>query len=268
MKVKSLIIVALAMLSFASCITPKKITYVQDADSLLNVALASVNIMKVKTGDKLSINVNSKDPTISAMFNLGISRNGNSGGNNGGSNQDLMLYTVDAQGEIEIPVLGKVKVEGLSREEIANLIKQRLMEEELVRDPVVIVSFADMYVSVIGEVKTPGRYDVKQDRVTLVDAISMAGDLTINGLRTNVLVLREENGAPKAYRVDLTQGKDLYASPVYYLQNRDVVYVEPNGYRKRQSTVNGNNMYTPSFWLSIASVLTSLTLVIVTAIRK
>ena len=101
------------------------------------------------------------------------------------------------------------------------------------------------------------------DRLTLLDALSMAGDLTVYGKRENVLVQREENGKKTLYRVNLNSGYDLYASPVYYLQQNDIVYVEPNSMRARQATVNGNNVRSASFWMSLASLLTTITVLIV-----
>ena len=124
------------------------------------------------------------------------------------------------------------------------------------------MEFANLYISVLGEVNKPGRYDIEQDQVTLLDAIGMAGDLTIFGKRTNVIVLRDENGKKVSYNVNLTSAYDLYASPAYYLQQKDVVYVEPNETKARQSTVNGNNVRSTSFWISLASLLTSVAVLI------
>ena len=132
----------------------------------------------------------------------------------------------------------------------------------MINDPVVTVEFSNLYISVLGEVNNPGRYGIDRDKITLLDAIGMAGDLTIYGKRQNVVVMREEEGKQLFYRVDLTSVDDLYSSPVYYLQQKDVVYVEPNETRARQSTVNGNNVRSTSFWVSIASLLTSVAVLI------
>ena len=120
------------------------------------------------------------------------------------------------------------------------------------------VEFLNLTVSVLGEVQRPGRFSIDKDRVTILDAIGMAGDLTIHGKRQNVLVQRETDGQTTLYRVDLTKGSELYASPVYYLQQNDVVYVEPNAMKARQATVNGNNVRSTAFWFSLVSVLTSI----------
>ena len=155
------------------------------------------------------------------------------------------------------------KIQGLTRRQLIELIQDKLKKGDYIKDPVVTVEFMNLTVSVLGEVANPGRFNIDKDRLTLLDALSMAGDLTVYGKRENVLVQREENGKKTLYRVNLNSGYDLYASPVYYLQQNDIVYVEPNSVRARQSTVNGNNVRSTSFWLSLASLLTTITVLIV-----
>ena len=149
------------------------------------------------------------------------------------------------------------------RHKIASYIKEELVSKNLVKDPVVTVEFMNLTVSVLGEVANPGRFNIDKDKLTLLDALSMAGDLTVYGKRENVLVQREENGKQTLYQVNLNSGYDLYASPVYYLQQNDIVYVEPNSMKARQATVNGNNVRSASFWMSLASLLTTITVLIV-----
>lgn len=119
----------------------------------------------------------------------------------------------------------------------------------------------------MGEVNRPGQYKISKDKVTILDALSMAGDLTIYGKREKVLVMREENGKQHVYGINLCSGNHIYSSPVYYLQQNDVVYVEPNGTRARQSTVNGNNVRSTSFWISLASLLTSIATTIAVLVK-
>ena len=171
----------------------------------------------------------------------------------------LANYTVTPAGTIDMPVLGEIKVSGMTRSELAGFIKGELMGRDLAKEPVVTVEFANMGVSIMGDVVRPGRYDINQDKINILEAISMAGDLTLQGKRENIAVLRETNGEVKTYRVDLTNYKELTQSPVYYLQQGDIIYVEPNDMRKRQTTTNGNNIYTTGFWISVASLLTSIT---------
>ena len=120
----------------------------------------------------------------------------------------------------------------------------------------------NLTVSVMGEVNSPGRYSIDKDKMSILEVLSMAGDLTIYGRRDNILVLRQEDGAQKVYAVNLGSADQLYTSPAYYLQQNDVVYVEPNDTKSRQSTVNGNNVRSTSFWLSLASLLTTIAVLI------
>ena len=146
----------------------------------------------------------------------------------------------------------------MTRSEIAAFIKDTLMAGNYVNDPIVTVEFMNLQVSMLGEVARPGRYNITQDKITILDALCMAGDMSIFGKRDNVMVLRNENGVQKTYTLNLCSVDDVLSSPVYYLQQNDVVYVEPNAMRTRQSTVNGNNLRSASFWMSMASVLTTI----------
>ncbi|MCF0182913.1 MAG: polysaccharide biosynthesis/export family protein [Bacteroidaceae bacterium] len=270
MNIKRLIPTIAIAAMLAACGTPKDIAYFQDSDQYNDIVVKAHEIT-VKRGDKLSIIINSKDPALASMFNMPIVtyRVGSTqqASTLGSSSQQMALYCVDSNGDIDFPVIGKIKVVDKSREEIANIVKERLVSEELIKDPVVTVEFENLYFSVLGEVKNPGRFDIKHDRVTLLDAISMAGDLTINGMRHNVTVLREEGDHHKLYKVDLTSANDLYNSPVFYLQQKDIVYAEPNDARKRQATVNGNNVRSTSFWISVASLLTSVAILVTNAVK-
>lgn len=258
--------VAASAMLLSSCNSSKDVLYFQDLKPGDNVAVSAIPVpVTVKPDDKISIVVNSRDPQLMALFNLPrvnkqLSTPGqsSSGSVNVGGNQDVMGYTVDSQGEIDFPVLGKIKVEGKTREEIGAYIKNELITKNLVKDPVVTVEFMNLCVSVLGEVNSPGRYGIDRDRTTIIDALSMAGDLTINGNRNNVTVLRQDGDVQRVYAIDLTSGRDIYSSPAYYLQQNDVIYVEPNEMRARQSTVNGNTIRSASFWISITSLVMSI----------
>ena len=186
-------------------------------------------------------------------------------GNNNTNNQ-ISAYTVDSDGTIDFPVLGRIRIAGLSREEVADYVKSELVTKNLINDPVVTVEFMNLCVSVLGEVNKPGRFRIDRDYITILDAISMAGDLTIFGEREDIKVLRTVNGQQKMYTVNLCSAEQVYASPVFYLQQDDVIYVEPNKMRARQSTVNGNNVRSASFWISIASFLASVASIVTTGI--
>lgn len=264
MKIGTILRVLAAAALLGSCATPK-VAYFQDVQPGTPEQVLNRLDIRVRPEDKISIIVNSKDPLLMELFNLPtVSRQiGSGSGSSGSSSQGLSGYTVDKSGNIDFPVLGAVHVAGMTREEIASYIKEELVEKNLVKDPIVTVEFQNLTVSVLGEVASPGRYNIDKDRLSLLDAISMAGDLTINGKRDNVLVQREENGKKVLYKVDLNSGLDLYASPVYYLQQNDIIYVEPNSMRARQATVNGNSIRTPSFWISLVSLATTVTVLIV-----
>lgn len=263
-----LMILLAGVTALSSCGSSKQVVYFQDLQpGETEIKLPETRAITVRTEDKISIIVNSRDPQLTDLFNLPIvSRQlGQSlqrGGSAGSSSHGVSAYTVDADGEIDFPVLGKIYVAGMKREEIAECIKNELVKENLVKDPVVTVEFANLCVSVLGEVNSPGRFSIDRDRLTVLDALSIAGDLTIYGNRTKVMVLRQEGNIQRVYGLDLTSGKHVYTSPAYYLQQNDVIYVEPNNVKARQSTVNGNNVRSTSFWISLASLLTSVAILI------
>lgn len=255
---KILMAVAL-VLSLGSCSTPKQISYFQDlrpGESEMSL-VAPVEIT-IHPKDKLSILVNSQDMRLTNLFNLSIVSQQLGLETSYGTNRGMSGYTVDSKGDIDFPVLGKIHIEGMTREQVAAHIKEELQSHDLVKDPVVTVEFMNLTVSVMGEVNKPGRYNIDKDNITILDALSQAGDLTIYGKREKVLVLRNEEGKQRVYGVDLCSGEHVYSSPVYYLQQGDVVYVEPNDTKARQSTVNGNNVRSTSFWISLASLLTTI----------
>lgn len=258
----------------ASCSTPKNITYFPELNTGSVIQAERQLEIRVKPEDKLSIVVSTQDPALSALFNLmqvqnkisGTTSSTKSVGNaNASSNGQMAYYTVDSFGDITFPVIGKIHIAGMSREEIANYIVEELVSRDLVKDPIVTVEFANTGISVIGEVASPGRYEFNKDRLTIIDAIAMAGDLTINGLRENILVMRSTgDGRQEAYRVNLLDAQELASSPVFYLQQDDVIYVEPNDKKKRETTPNGNTPYTPSFWVSMGSFGVTIATLIIT----
>lgn len=255
---------ALACLLFASCATNKKISYFQDAlnaDSAI-IALPSPDV-RFRTEDKLSIIVNSKDPELTTLFNLPyITRAVGtevSSNNISGSSRGVSCYVIDPDGNIDFPVLGTLHIAGMTRNEVISFIKNELISRNLVNDPIVTVEYANLQYSIFGEVRSPGRYSINSDRTTLLEAISRAGDMTINGKRQNVMVLRSDSlGNVLTYTVNMTSLDSVVNSPVYYLCQNDMIYVEPTRKRARESTANGNVFSSPSFWISTASAITTL----------
>lgn len=245
----------IALLSATSCGTPKNVAYFQDLNNNPDTVITLQNrVITVKPTDKIYIGVKSKDPQISQLFNL-------TGGTSSGAtnmSQDAYYYTVDSKGDIDFPVVGKIQVAGLTREEIAEKVKKSLVDASLVKDPTITVSLSNLHYSMMGEVAKPGQYAIEEEKVTILDAISKAGDLTIQGKRNDVMVLRQENGHQKIYKINLCSGKDIFSSPAYYLQQNDVVYVTPNDTKKRSSTLNGNTVQSTGFWMSISSLIVTI----------
>lgn len=266
-----------ALLWMAACSTPKDVAYFQDAQNaqVIEIFNAQNKEIRVEPHDKLSIIVKSKDPALAQIFNLNIVANysGHTTAYNGtgadvreyalSNSEGIATFTVSPQGTIDFPVLGILKVEGMTRSELAAYIKGEIVGRGLVKDPVVIVEFVNTGVSVLGEVSRPGRYDMNKDVLTIVEALSLAGDLTIQGKRENIVVMRQNGDKMETYTLNLTDTKSLLSSPAYYLKQGDVIYVEPNDYKKRQTTNNANNVMNVSFWISVASLLTSVALLFV-----
>lgn len=260
-----------AVCLLAGCSTPKNVTYFRGAENaeIFEIAADQDRTIKVEPFDKLSITVTSKDPALAKMFNLQVYTNNTQQRTNYTSAEEvrdygvavssgLDAYTVSADGTIDFPVLGILKVEGMTRFELAGFIKGEIMGRGLIKDPVVTVEFLNVGVSVLGEVNKPGRFDLNADAITILEAISLAGDMTIQGQRNNIKVLRKEaDGKAQTFIVDINDTQKMLASPAYYLKQGDVVYVEPNNMRKRQTTENGNSILGVSFWISVASLLTS-----------
>ena len=255
-------------LALWSCSTPKEISYFQDLESVEGQRIGGAKGITVRPKDKISIIVNCKSPELTALFNLPyvtqrLGENSRSTISSGYSQGYISGYTVDDRGCVDFPVLGEVHVAGMTREEIASEIKRELREQGQATDAVVTVDFMNLYYQVLGEVARPGRYAIDKDALTILDAIGAAGDLTIYGRRDRVKVLRDEGGRMRTYEVDLCSASDLIASPVYYVRQNDVIYVDPNDVRARQSTVNGNNVRSTSFWISLTSLAASVTNTIV-----
>lgn len=257
-----------------SCSTPKDIAYFQNAADVNGMSLPQKQQFHLRPEDKINIIVNSADPMLMRQFNLMSASNSvqslgttvipqTSSGNVSSSNGMTLAYTVDEQGDIFFPVLGKIAIGGLTRQEVADYIRQRLIARDLVKDPIVTVEYVNLSVSVLGEVNKPGRIDILKDHFTIMDAIAAAGDLTINGKRENVMVSRQIDGEDHTFFINLCDREDVLNSPAYYLQQDDIVYVTPNRKRLRESNSMGNTFNQPSIWISIASLLTTITALLI-----
>ena len=256
------IFILLSLFLLFSCGTSKDVVYFQDAPQGTEIK-ANYRPITFRPGDKLTIIVNTSNPNIANKLNLTTMSRQIGTTSQTSSNNGVMSYTIDKDGNIEMPEVGTIHIAGLTRGQVAEHVEQKLVEKNLVQDAVVIVEFTNLSYSILGEVKLPNRYYIDRDEITILDAISQAGDLTIQGQRTNIKVLRkEDNGTQKVYTANLCSLEELQNSPVYYIQQNDIVYVEPNDMRARQSTVNGNNLRSSAFWISLASLLTSVVSII------
>lgn len=248
----------LAVVLLAACKAPEKVLYLQDLTQPLEQELKQTDEVKIQKDDLLQIFILSQNPEATKPFNLMslVSDMGTSS-----SNQDQYAYLVDANGCIDLPVLGRMKVEGLTTLQVKQQIAEQLMQKNLIKDPVITVRIQNFKVSVLGEVKNPGVVDVKGERLTVLEALSKAGDLTIQGRRDHVAVIREVDGKRTVNYLDL-KSKDIFNSPYYYLQQNDVVYVEPNNGKTAQyRNTQVNNV---GVWLSVLSSMMSVITLIVT----
>lgn len=252
------------LLATAACSTPKDVIYFQDMRND-NTYTGYQQTITIKPADKLSILVHSRDQQLVDLFNLPYTPRtlGSTTTMSRGTNQGVSSYTVSPEGNIDFPLLGEVHVEGMTRLEIAGLIKGMLISKDYVRDPVVTVELTNGIVSVLGEVSKPGSYTIDRDDMTILDALGLAGDLTIYGEREEVKLIRSSGEKQETYIVSLLDAQALRNSPAYFIQQDDVIYVDPNKTRIRQSTLNGNTLMTPSFWISLASLATTITALII-----
>ena len=256
-----LLIIVAALLTFSSCRTTKKVLYFQDMTQNEEIATQAVEPLKFEPGDRLTVIVTSgKTPDLAVSYNLPVMTIQAGTTTQSYSNQ-ISPYTVDENGCIDVPSLGKVKVAGLTRAQVSATIQDKLRNGNLLKDAVVTVNAYDQYVTIMGEVKNPGKINIRRDNITLLQALGEAGDLTIQARRDSILVIRQEGNVSKSYFVDL-RSKDLLNSPVYNLKQNDIVYVKPNKVRAGQSTVNDNSARSISTWLSISSFLLSLAILI------
>lgn len=257
-----------------SCSAPKDITYFQSLQNGDQLTLSQAKAITLEPDDKLIITVHTTDPRLNALFNLPspTTRIGTltqtASTTAPYSQSEVTPYTVDSKGNIIFPVLGKIHVQGMTAEQLSEYLRTELESRDLAKSPIVTVEFVNLAVSVMGEVNKPGRVAIKRQDLSILDAISEAGDLTIYGLRDNVKVIRHENGTQKVYTVNLSDGKNLASSPVYYLKQNDVIYVEPNNTKKNTSKPSGNIWQQPGIWISMLGSAISVATMIITLTKK
>lgn len=251
-----LLVVAL----MCSCVSRKQLAYFRDVtpESIEDVSkqMQSQPEPRVKITDALVITVSALDPEAVLPYNLPNVAYATPTSENIPTTPSFQYYTVDANGDIEFPVLGKLHVVGLTQSEVIEMIKGRLQGQ--LNNPIVTMRFLNAKVTVLGEVKNPGSYQLNNGGMTLLEALGAAGDLTPYGRRDNILVTRENNGKLEFARLNL-QSEDIFTSPYFYLQQNDVVYIEPN-----QARTTSNQSL--SLWLSLIGTLSSATTVVVSVL--
>lgn len=251
------LLAVIVVMALSSCSTPKNVVYFQDTTAGTIDKIAGHEQIKLRPGDMLNIVVSSKDTELALLYNKTQVSSTLTGGS-GGSGNNLMGYTVNPEGYIDFPQLGEVMVQGLTRIQLEKLLQDKLRSMNLLKDAMVTVEFNNLIVTVLGEVGNPGVYHITRDDPTILDVIAQAGDLTIDGLRENVKVYRKHGNEEKTYLVDLTSAQNVFSSPVYYMQQGDIIYVEPNSKQINNSTNNGNTIRTYAFWMSLTSFLLSI----------
>ncbi|MCA4781892.1 polysaccharide export protein [Empedobacter stercoris] len=237
----------LSFIAFTSCGSRKDIVYFQNQEQL--TTSFEQFIPKIQPTDQLAIIISAADATATAPFNQMSTIQTTA--NSSTISPYSPTYTVDENGNISLPMVGNVQLAGLTRSQAIETIKNKV--SQYIVNPGVNVNFVNFRISVLGEVSRPGSFIVPTERITLLDALGMAGDLTIKGKRENVTVIRESNGVKERYNVDLTSESALN-SPVYYLAQNDVVYVEPNSAQVSASKFTPNY----SLWISMAGVIISV----------
>ena len=260
----SLAFLATLLLLITSCGTSKSIAYIQNSDSINYDNSRYLYDAKIMPKDQLTISINTVNPEASLPYNLLLQTSYTQGRSVSVGSGTMMPYLVDNNGYINFPVVGKLKVGGLTKTECQDLILEKIrpfMAES--ENPVVTVIMSSYSVSVLGEVNRPGSFQVGREKITILEALSQAGDLTIYGVRDKVKLIREDaTGKKEIHTLDLTDA-NIVASPYYYLQQNDIVYVEPNKVKAQNSRV-GN---ATTLWVSGTSILISLASLIVNILR-
>ncbi|MFI3281054.1 MAG: polysaccharide biosynthesis/export family protein [Rikenellaceae bacterium] len=242
---------------FASCATHQNVVYLQDQVVGSEFETIGGGQIELQPSDVISISVSSKNPELAAVFNKQRAQQGSTS-----SSQTILNYTIGNDGYIDFPLLGDIYVAGLTKSELEKKIKDEIISSDLVKDPVVTVEFMNLSFSALGEVASPGSYQIEKEQINIFEALSIAGDLTIYGVRDRVFLTRQIDNKLITYNLDL-KSADIYKSPAFYICQNDVIYVEPSKIRANQSTVNGNTVRSASFWMSLASFVTTIVVLIV-----
>ena len=255
MKLSNLLLI-ICVVVLSSCASRQEIVYFQDEPVTEEIKSLNQNFeIRFKPDDLLTIDVSASDPEVAAPFNLpAVSYNTRSIIQANGTLK-MQTYLIDSNGNIEFPILGTIKLGGLTRSEANKTMKDLLLEH--IKDPIVNIRLANFTITVLGEVNNPGTFTVLDERISLTEALGLAGDLTIYGKRDNVFLIREVDGQKRYAKFDLTS-INVVNSPNYYLTQNDVIYVEPNNAKVRQSSYNQNNTVLISAVSTLATIIAIL----------
>ena len=265
-KTVKILSMALLTMLLVGCNASQRVIYDFNKEEAVK-SLIGDGTIRIKPHDRLTIVVSSQNPELAAPFNTpssysALSFNPLSVSSATGA-QSVQVRTVDENGMLEFPMIGKVSCAGKTRTELANEIAKKIIDGKYISDAMVNIQFADLKIFVLGEVARPGQFDITRDKITVLEALAMAGDMTIYGNRANVAVIRRsaDEKSYEVYELNFLEGNQM-SSPAFYLQQGDVVYVQPNKYKAATAEINQNR----TFWLSIVSTLitaTSLTITII-----
>lgn len=260
-----LIVILSAIMLLGSCGSSKKIAYFQNADTLNYAASKGLFDAKIMPKDLLTITVNTTDPKAAMPFNLSVSSTLGINGNLSSSQGTLLTYLVDNDGNINFPVVGQIHVAGMTKGECERAIQEKIKPYMAdTENPIVTVKMASFKVTIAGEVRSPGVFNVDQEKISITEALARAGDLTIYGKRDNVMLIREDAAGEKSvHRINLNDAS-LINSPYYYLQQNDYVYVEPNKVQARNSAIGQST----TIWFSVIGIVTSVASLMVNVLRK
>lgn len=264
-----LLVTLLVTISFTSCMSNKKLVYLQGAEKMYAVPqeIKQAFELVIQPDDQLAVSVSSKNVELIAPFNnntligsgTGVSATGASYGAQANTTSGVCYFTVDKNSRIEFPIFGTLSTQGKTTRQLADEIQQRLITEGYISDAIVNCKIMSFKVTVLGDVKNPGTQTFQNERLTVLEALGKAGDLNNSAKRDEILVMREENGMRSVYQLDLRDTKSVLESPAYYLQQNDVVYVQPNN----SVRVKGSTGYT---LLSVGATVVSMIVSVVSLI--
>lgn len=241
------------LLLFTSCSQKRNLVYFSDLSdtTAYQSAILKTNEPKIQAGDILSISISTLNPESNMLFNTGTLQTIEQKQNVSGASESLANqgYLVDPKGEINFPVIGKISLAGKTKEQATDYMTERL--KNYVKDPIVNIRYLNFKVTVVGEVNKPSTFTISNDKINLIEALGLAGDMTMYGKRENVLLIREEEGKRTMTRLDLNK-KETLNSNYFYLKQNDIVYVEPDKMKERQANTD---IRTITLISSLASVV-------------